>query len=245
MATSRTSLATKTGLIERPNFLGNSGKSMKETRFSPLFLGIAIGVIMGMIPFHIPGVPYPVRLGFAGGPLIAAIVFSLVGSVGKVVWYIPYSANLALRELGIILFLASAGLGAGRSFFEAAFSLEGAKWMTAGIAVTMIPLLTTGIVARVVLAPKLPDHLRSHRGQHDRPTSARVCQFTIRLRSQFNRLRGRLSTDDDPENHRRPSDRHAVCLIAATTQVRSSGNVPVLWLNRSIGTPACCRSVSQ
>jgi putative transport protein len=139
----------KDGLHRATQFLGNSGRSMKETRFSPLFVGIAIGVIMGMIPFHIPGVPFPVRLGFAGGPLIAAIAFSLIGSVGKVVWYIPYSANLALRELGIILFLASAGLGAGRSFFEAAISLEGAKWMAVGIVVTMIPLLTTGFVARV------------------------------------------------------------------------------------------------
>lgn len=131
-------------------FLGNSGKSMRETRFSPLFFGMAIGVIVGMIPFHLPGIPFPIRLGFAGGPLVAAIVFSLIGSVGKAVWYIPYSANLALRELGIILFLACAGLGAGRTFFDAAISLEGLTWMTVGLAVTMIPLLTTAIAARIV-----------------------------------------------------------------------------------------------
>ncbi|WP_182867426.1 putative transporter [Stieleria mannarensis] len=137
--------------IERATkFLGNSGKSMKETRFSPLFFGIAVGVVAGMIPFHLPGVPFPIRLGFAGGPLIAAIVFSLIGSIGKFVWYIPYSANLALRELGIILFLACAGLGAGETFFKAALSVEGIKWMGLGIIVTMVPLLTTGIAARVI-----------------------------------------------------------------------------------------------
>ncbi len=140
----------KYALDRATEFLGNSGKSLKETQFSPLFVGIAIGVIVGMIPIHFPGLPLPVRLGFAGGPLIAAVVLSLVGSVGKVIWYIPESANLALRELGIILFLACAGLDAGSSFFDAAFSLEGAKWMAAGFAVTTIPLLSTGIFARAV-----------------------------------------------------------------------------------------------
>ena len=130
--------------------LGNSGKSLRETPFSPLFLGIALGVMLGMIPFYLPGVPFPIRLGLAGGPLIAAIIFSLVGSVGTFVWYIPHSANLALRELGMILFLACAGLGSGQAFFAAASSLDGLKWMLAGIVVTMIPLLTTGIAARLI-----------------------------------------------------------------------------------------------
>jgi putative transport protein len=115
-----------------------------------LFAGIAVGVAGGLIPFYLPGVPFPVRLGLAGGPLIAAIVFSLIGSIGKFVWYIPDSANLALRELGIILFLACAGLGAGPSFFDAVTSWQGIQWMISGIAITMIPLLTTGILARVL-----------------------------------------------------------------------------------------------
>lgn len=131
-------------------FLGNSRRSLRETRFLPLFLGISLGVILGMVPFYFPGVPFPVRLGLAGGPLIAAIVFSLLGNVGKFVWYIPHSANYALRELGIILFLACAGLGAGQSYFQAALSLVGLKWMMAGIVVTMAPLLTTGIIARLI-----------------------------------------------------------------------------------------------
>ncbi len=141
----------KDSLDRATTFLGNSTKSLKETRFSPLFVGIGAGVALGMIPFYLPGVPFPVRLGLAGGPLVAAILLSLVGSVGTFIWYIPYSANLALRELGIMLFLACAGLGAGETFFEAALSVQGMKWMSAGIAVTMIPLLTTGIIARLFL----------------------------------------------------------------------------------------------
>jgi len=133
------------------HFLGNSAKSMKETRFSPLFIGIAVGVVIGMIPFYFPGIPFPVRLGLAGGPLIAAIVLSLIGSLGPFVWYIPSSANLALRELGIILFLACAGLSAGESFFAAIMSLDGLRWMLAGLVITMVPLMTTGAYARLVL----------------------------------------------------------------------------------------------
>jgi putative transport protein len=140
----------KDSLDRLSGFLGNSTKSLKETPFSPLFVGIAVGVAAGLVPFYLPGVPFPVRLGLAGGPLIAAIVFSLIGSIGKFVWYIPDSANLALRELGIILFLACAGLGAGPSFFDAVTSLQGMQWMISGIAITMIPLLTTGILARVL-----------------------------------------------------------------------------------------------
>ncbi|MEZ6121320.1 MAG: putative transporter [Pirellulaceae bacterium] len=129
-------------------FLGNSSKSLSETRFMPLFVCIALGIILGMTPLPIPGMPFPVRLGLAGGPLIAAIAFSLVGSVGNFVWYVPPSANRAMRELGIILFLACAGLAAGPAFFHSAASADGAKWMVAGICVTMIPLLTTGMIGR-------------------------------------------------------------------------------------------------
>lgn len=131
--------------------LGNSRKSLDETRYSPLMMGVLLGVLLGMIPFYFPGVPFPVRLGLAGGPLIAAIGFSLIGNIGSFVFYIPQSANLALRELGIILFLACAGLGAGPAFFSVAMSVAGLKWMAAGLLITMIPLLTTGVAAKLLL----------------------------------------------------------------------------------------------
>lgn len=129
---------------------GNSVKALNETQFAPVFLGIAVGVLLGMIPLSIPGVPFPVKLGLAGGPLVAAIVFSLLGKLGKFVWHIPYSANLALRELGIILFLASAGLSAGKTFFAVALTTQGGLWMVAGLFVTMVPLLVVGLVGRLV-----------------------------------------------------------------------------------------------
>jgi putative transport protein len=138
----------RVALDQATKFLGNSTKALQDTPYIPLFMGIVIGVMIGMIPFQIPGVPFPVRLGLAGGPLLAAIVLSVIGNVGKVIWYIPSSANLALRHLGIILFLACAGLSAGSSFFAAATSLAGIKWMLAGLMITMVPLLTTGVVAR-------------------------------------------------------------------------------------------------
>lgn len=130
--------------------LGNSLKAINETQFAPVFLGIFVGVVVGMIPISIPGVPFPVKLGLAGGPLIAAIVFSLLGKVGKFVWHIPFSANLALRELGIIMFLASAGLSAGKTFFSVALTSQGLLWMLAGLVVTMVPLLIVGLVGRLV-----------------------------------------------------------------------------------------------
>ena len=132
------------------SFLGNSVKSLNETQFAPVFLGVGVGVVAGLIPLNLPGIPFPVKLGLAGGPLLAAIAFSLIGRVGRFVWYIPYSANLAMRELGIILFLACAGLGAGEKFYDTVVSGDGFSWMVAGFLVTTIPLLTTSFVARVM-----------------------------------------------------------------------------------------------
>jgi putative transport protein len=130
-------------------YLGNSVKSLDETRFVSVFAGITLGVIVGILPFHVPGIPFPIHLGLAGGPLLAAILLSLVGNVGSFVWYVPYSANLALRELGIILFLACAGLGAGETFFTLLMSVNGLAWILAGLALTTIPLLTVGIAMRL------------------------------------------------------------------------------------------------
>ncbi|MGB7348182.1 MAG: putative transporter [Pirellulaceae bacterium] len=136
------------GVQHVTSLLGNSVKSLDETQFASLFFGVAVGVAIGMIPIAVPGLPFPVKLGLAGGPLIAAIAFSLIGQLGGLIWYIPYSANLALRELGILLFLASAGLGAGETFFSIVFTVDGMKWVLAGIAITMLPLLAVGITAR-------------------------------------------------------------------------------------------------
>ncbi|MDR3402303.1 MAG: putative transporter [Chthoniobacter sp.] len=129
--------------------LGNSLKALNETHFIPVFLGIALGVIAGVLPFHFPGLPVPIRLGLAGGPLILAIVLGRIGRVGRLVWHMPANANLAFRELGITLFLACVGLKAGAQFFAMVFSASGLIWLFAAIFVTTIPLLAAGVFARL------------------------------------------------------------------------------------------------
>jgi len=136
-------------LARLTQYLGNSEKLLKETRFSTLFAGIALGVILGLIPVYFPGAPYPVRLGLAGGPLLVAIALSLIGSFKSLVWYVPYTANLAMRDLGIMLFLSCTGLGAGADFFATALSREGLLWILCGFVVTCVPLVVTGLMARI------------------------------------------------------------------------------------------------
>ncbi|MPN39853.1 putative transport protein YidE [bioreactor metagenome] len=94
--------------------------------------------------------PVPVRLGIAGGPLVLAIILSRIGRIGPLVWYMPHNANLAFRELGIVLFLACVGLKAGESFFEKVLTHEGLIWAAGGLAITIIPLLIVGLFARLV-----------------------------------------------------------------------------------------------
>jgi len=131
--------------------LGNSVKAMNETNFIPIFIGIALGVLFGTLPFTIPHIPVPVRLGIAGGPLVLAIILSRIGRIGPVIWYMPASANMALRELGIVLFLACVGLKAGEKFFGTIFTTEGLHWLAGGFAITVIPILLAGVVARLFL----------------------------------------------------------------------------------------------
>lgn len=131
--------------------LGNSVRQLNETSFASIFIGILIGVFFGLYPWHIPGLPVPLRLGLAGGPLIIAILMGRMGRIGPLVIHMPINANTAFRELGIIFFLACVGLGAGGKFVETAFSPLGVQWMLLGAMVTMIPLLVVGGIARKVL----------------------------------------------------------------------------------------------
>lgn len=140
--------------IERAQkFFGNSVKKLDHPNLVPILFGIAIGVILGSIPFSIPGLPAPVKLGLAGGPLIAAIVLSRIGRINKLTFYVPTSANLMLRELGIALFLAAVGLKAGEHFVSYLTSGDGVYWMALGAVITVVPILIIGIWAR--LAGKL------------------------------------------------------------------------------------------
>jgi putative transport protein len=130
--------------------LGNRAQALRETNFLPIFIGIALGVIIGTVQVSVPHIPVPVSLGLAGGPLILAILLSRVGRIGPLIWYMPASANAAFRELGIILFLACVGLKAGGKFFETVWSSQGLHWLLAGLVITIVPLLLAGFAARFV-----------------------------------------------------------------------------------------------
>ena len=128
--------------------LGNAVHMLQETKFAAIFAGILLGVLLGLYPFRIEGLPAPVRLGLAGGPLVMAILLSHLGRIGPMVMHMPINANRALRELGIILFLANVGLLSGEKFMTTVFSMQGLQWVLLGLVVTMLPLLAVGFIAR-------------------------------------------------------------------------------------------------
>jgi len=128
--------------------LGNHMKRLNEPNLIPIFIGIFLGILLGSIPFAFPGVPQPVKLGLAGGPLIVAILISIFGPKYHLVTYTTMSANLMLREIGICLFLACVGIEAGNNFISTLVYGGGLTWVGYGIMITLIPLLTIGIVGR-------------------------------------------------------------------------------------------------
>ncbi len=138
-------------LEKTAKLLGNSVKELNETHFIPLFIGILLGVVVGTMPIAFPGLPQPVRLGLAGGPLMVALVLGRFGRIGKLPCHMPVSANLAFREFGIALFFAAVGLAAGPKFFASVFSSDGLLWLGAGLCVTVLPLMLMGVFARGVL----------------------------------------------------------------------------------------------
>lgn len=128
--------------------LGNKVKRLEHPNLIAIFIGIAIGILFGSLPIAIPGMPVPLKLGLAGGPLIIAILLGRFGSLFRLVTYTTSSANLMLRELGISLFLASVGLAAGENFVDALIVGNGPLYVVLGLLVTIIPLLTVGCIAR-------------------------------------------------------------------------------------------------
>ncbi|HVU07168.1 MAG TPA: putative transporter [Verrucomicrobiae bacterium] len=135
---------------------GNRVKALQETNFLPIFIGIALGVLIGSLPITLPRMPVPVSLGLAGGPLILAILLARIGHIGSLIWYMPMAANRAFREFGIVLFLACVGLKAGDKFFSILFSDEGLSWLLAGLLITLVPLFIGSLLARLVLKLDLP-----------------------------------------------------------------------------------------
>ena len=129
--------------------VGNAEQKLQQVQMLPVFIGIGLGMLVGSIPITIPGFPVALKLGLAGGPLIVALILARIGSIGKLYWFMPPSANLALREIGIVLFLAVVGLKSGGKFLETLTEGDGLIWMCYGIAITFIPLITVGLLARI------------------------------------------------------------------------------------------------
>lgn len=144
-----TVVGTEKNVANVEKILGNSLRRLREPNLVPIFLGIAIGILLGSIPFTFPGIPQPVKLGLAGGPLIIAILISRFGPHYKLVTYTTMSANLMLREVGISLFLACVGLDAGAGFVDTVTN-GGYAWIGYGFIITFLPLLIVGILARWV-----------------------------------------------------------------------------------------------
>ncbi|HEX2970673.1 MAG TPA: putative transporter [Bacteroidales bacterium] len=129
--------------------LGNSIRRLDEPNLAPIFIGILLGVLLGSVPIRLPGIVKPLSLGLAGGPLIVAILLSRYGYRFSLVSYTTPSANLMLRETGIVLFLASVGITAGEKFIPTLTSGEGFIWMGYGALITLLPLIIIGLYARV------------------------------------------------------------------------------------------------
>lgn len=127
--------------------LGNQEKQLRNPNLFAIFIGLAIGLIIGSIPFSIPGMSMPVRLGLAGGPIITGILMGAFGPRLHLSIYTTRSANLMLRQLGLIIYLAGLGLSAGKDFFETVFRTEGLIWIAVSIALAVIPVLIVGWIA--------------------------------------------------------------------------------------------------
>lgn len=130
--------------------LGNSLKRLDHPNLIPIFIGVALGCLLGSIPFVFPGIPQPVKLGLAGGPLIVAILISRFGPSYKLVTYTTMSANLMIREIGISIFLACVGLGAGNGFVNTVVYDGGYIWIGYGVLITVVPLLVAGFLGRKI-----------------------------------------------------------------------------------------------
>lgn len=144
-------------LVGRPDaidavtsIVGNAHQKLQQVQMLPVFIGVGLGVLLGSIPFYIPGFPAALKLGLAGGPLVVALILARIGSIGKLYWFMPPSANLALREIGIVLFLAVVGLKSGGGFFDTLIHGDGPSWMLYGMLITFIPLVIVGFLARKV-----------------------------------------------------------------------------------------------
>lgn len=143
-----TVVGSEESIAKVADLLGNSMNRLNHPNLIPIFLGVFLGIIVGSIPFAFPGLPQPVKLGLAGGPLIIAILMGRYGPYYKMVTFTTTSANMMIREIGISLFLAAVGLGAGENFINTILD-GGYMWVIYGLIITILPLLLVGLFARL------------------------------------------------------------------------------------------------
>ena len=129
--------------------MGNSVKRLDHPNIATIFIGIIVGILFGSIPFAIPGMPVPMKLGIAGGPLIIAILIVRFGHRMKLNTYTTTSANMMLREIGLVLFLASVGIKAGANFWHTVVQGDGLLYVATGFIITIVPILIVGVIARL------------------------------------------------------------------------------------------------
>lgn len=143
-------VGTEEGIGGLSKFVGNRPETLSKPNLVPIFFGIAMGVVVGMIPLHFPSMPQPLKLGLAGGALIVAILLGHFGPKLKITTYTTLSANLMIREIGISLFMAAVGIGAGENFV-ASLAGGGYVWILYGLVITLVPMTLVALVARLCL----------------------------------------------------------------------------------------------
>ena len=146
-----TVVGTKEAIARVEKIVGNSIAKLNHPNLLPIFLGVVFGIIIGSIPISLPFIPQPVKLGLAGGPLVVSILIGYFGPRLKLTTYSTTSANLMIRELGISLFLAAVGIGAGKEFFNTVFSANGLEWVLVGSVITLVPTIIAMIIGRYIL----------------------------------------------------------------------------------------------
>lgn len=143
-------VGSEEGIQKVAQLVGNQPESLHKPNLIPIFFGIALGVALGLLPIRFPGMPQPLKLGLAGGPLIVAILLGHFGPKLRITTYTALSANLMIREIGISLFMAAVGLGAGKTFVASLLG-GGYIWVLYGAVITIVPMLVTAMVARWVM----------------------------------------------------------------------------------------------
>lgn len=142
-------VGTEANVNRVAEMMGNTARHLNAPNIATIFIGIVVGILFGSIPIGIPGMPVPLKLGIAGGPLIIAILIGRFGYRMKLVTYTTTSANMMLREIGLVLFLASVGIKAGAGFWETVVQGDGLKYVYTGFLITVIPILVVGTIARL------------------------------------------------------------------------------------------------